>query len=195
MTYETLVDGARGEAALAGVVRFVTGADAGAPTRPAHHELQQIHDGRCSHRVADWPKLRALLRDTRTAAACDELESLAAVFKNDTADSAAAAADGEGWIPPLVRRTIEMLSSCVRNKNLLKPTVRGVGPRPRAAPLGRRSPPRPRPLARSDPCHLPPPSPAPARHAPAPLEAAVPLPARALHGGHPHDRVREGPVH
>ena len=124
MTYETLVDGARGEAALAGVVRFVTGADAGAPTRPAHHELQQIHDGRCSHRVADWPKLRALLRDTRTAAACDELESLAAVFKNDTADSAAAAADGEGWIPPLVRRTIEMLSSCVRNKNLLKPTVR-----------------------------------------------------------------------
>ena len=68
VTYETLVDGARGEAALAGVVRFVTGADAGAPTRPAHHELQQIHDGRCSHRVADWPKLRALLRDTRTAA-------------------------------------------------------------------------------------------------------------------------------
>ena len=153
MSYETLVDGARGEAALADVVRFVTGADARAVTRPEHHELQQIHDGRCSHRVADWAKLRALLKGTRTAAAyvprararalppalglaetlrtgprpslarrCDELEHLAAVFKNDTAAAGAAADASQS--SPLVQRTVEMLSSCVRNKNLLKPTVR-----------------------------------------------------------------------
>lgn len=84
VAYEELV-GARSHDALTGAVRFLTGVDPGTSVSlPEHHQLQQIHDGRCSHRIKDWEHLRSVLENTRTAEACDALEQLDAVFRNAT---------------------------------------------------------------------------------------------------------------
>ena len=90
VAYEELV-GPKSADLLLAVLKFIMPASAtgllnpqlsdASSIHPTEHALQQIHDGRCSHRVMNWDKIRAQLKSTITAAACDKLETLASVFK------------------------------------------------------------------------------------------------------------------